>query len=316
MERCDWFEETVALAERLTVVGRQEAARLPGGREHFGYVDGLSQPWIEGDHTPARPGQGVPDRSSGWRALRAGEFILGHHDETGLAPTAPQPPALARNGSYLVYRKLQQDVALFRQFLVERSRAFPGGEEKFAAALMGRWRDGTPIERSPDTWDSSLGADPHRNNDFVYGDDLEGFRCPVGAHIRRANPRDAIGFKHKMVHRHRLIRRGVPYGQPLASGSDDDGAERGLNFVCMGASIVRQFEFVQTQWINDGNIFVLGADKDVFAGDNDGTGKMIIQGRPPWFAGAVPRFVTTKGGDYFFLPGITALHYLSSNLEA
>ena len=214
-----------------------------------------------------------------------------------------------------MYRKLHQDVALFRRFLADRARAYAGAEEKLAAALMGRWRDGTPIERSPDAADPSLGFDLQRNNDFTYGEDLDGFRCPVGAHIRRANPRDAIGFRHKMVHRHRLIRRGMPYGNPLSPGSDDDGVDRGLIFVCLGASIQRQFEFVQTQWMNDGNIFALGADKDVLAGDNDGTGKMTVQGRPPWFVAAVPRLVTTKGGDYFFLPGIRALRRISGELQ-
>jgi Dyp-type peroxidase family len=233
--------------------------------------------------------------------------------EVSRLPPAPQPAALARNGRYLVYRKLHQNVALFRRFLAERSRAYPGGEEKLAAALMGRWRDGTPIERSPDGPDPSLSADLHRINDFGFSQDHQGFRCPVGAHIRRANPRDALGFRHKMVHRHRLIRRGMPYGNPLPPGSDDDGSDRGLIFVSVGASIMRQFEFVQSQWMNDGNIFNLGADKDAFVGDNDGTGKMTVQGRPPWFVAAVPRLVTTKGGDYFFLPGISALHHISGD---
>ena len=314
-ERCDWFEATLASAEGLDVVGRQGAARLTEGREHFGYVDGLSQPLVEGDGMPTRRGQGIKE-GSGWRAIRAGEFLLGHHDETGRMPPAPQPAPLAQNGTYVVYRKLHQDVALFRRFLAERSRAYAGGEEKLAAALMGRWRDGTPIELSPDAADPALGFDLQRNNDFVYREDLDGFRCPVGAHIRRANPRDALGFRHKMVHRHRLIRRGMPYGAPLPPGSDDDGVDRGLVFVCLGASIMRQFEFVQTQWMNDGNIFALGADKDVLAGDNDGTGKMTVQGRPPWFVGAIPRLVTNKGGDYFFLPGIRALRHIAGNLDA
>jgi Dyp-type peroxidase family len=311
-ERCDWLERTLASSTALQVVGRQDVARLPEGREHFGYVDGLSQPRVEGDGMHTRLGEGIKE-GSGRRALRAGEFLLGHPDETGRMPPAPVPAALAQNGTYLVYRKLRQDVALFRRFLTERSRAYAGGEEKLAAALMGRWRDGTPIELSPDKADPLLGFDLQRNNDFVYRDDLDGFRCPVGAHIRRANPRDALGFQHKMVHRHRLIRRGMPYGAPLPPGSDDDGVDRGLIFVCLGASIVRQFEFVQTQWMNDGNIFALGADKDVLAGDNDGTGKMTVQGRPPWFVGAVPRLVTNKGGDYFFLPGIRALRHIASD---
>jgi Dyp-type peroxidase family len=300
-ERSDWFERGLASVGDLHVVGTQAAARLPGGCEHFGYVDGMSQPLLEGE---------------GRHAVRAGEFLLGHIDESGRLPAAPQPAALARNATYIVVRKLRQDVALYRRFLAARSRGYAGGEERLAAALMGRWRDGTPLALSPDRPEPALSADLQRNNAFAYGHDPGGHRCPVGSHIRRAYPRDALGFKGRMVHRHRLIRRGMPYGDPLPQGSDDDGADRGLIFVCLGASILRQFEFVQTQWLNDGNIFGLGADKDVIAGDNDGSGKMTVQGRPPWFVAAVPRFVTTRGGDYFFLPGISALRLLSSGLPA
>jgi Dyp-type peroxidase family len=313
-ERGAWLENALATAD-LHVVGTQDTARLAGNREHFGYVDGLSQPVVEGDRMPIRLGQGVTDGTGGWRALRAGEFLLGHHDETGHLPPAPQPSALALNGTFLVYRKLHQRVALFRRFLADQSGAYPGGEEKLAAVLMGRWRDGTPTERFPDGPDALLATDAQRNNDFVYGEDREGFRCPVGSHIRRANPRDGLGFHHRLVHRHRLIRRGMPYGDPLPPGADDDGADRGLIFVCLGASIGRQFEYVQTEWLNDGNIFALGADKDVFAGNHDGTGKMTVPGRPPRFVAAVPRLVTTKGGDYFFLPGIRALRVISGGVD-
>ena len=309
--RRDWLERSVDTCAGLEIVGRQRVGRLAAGREHFGYVDGLSQPRVEGDGSRLRPGHGVTDRSGGWRALRAGEFLLGHRDETGVPPDAPRPAALARNGTYLVYRKLRQDVALFRRFLAEHGRSWPGGEERLAAALMGRWRDGACIEQSPQAPDPLLGADPERNNDFTFSPGYEDARCPVGAHIRRANPRAGMGFSHKLVHRHRLIRRGMPYGDPLPQGADDDGRDRGLVFVCLCASISRQFEFVQSQWLNDGSIFGLGADKDVFAGDNDGTGKMTVHGRPPWFVPNIPRFVSTRGGEYFFLPGIGALHHIA-----
>lgn len=311
-ERREWLVTGLPHAGGLTVVATQNTARLPDSREHFGYADGFSQPLVEGDGMPAAPGQGEPDGSGGWRPLKAGEFLLGHPDETGVVPPGPHPAGLARNGTYLVYRKLHQNVAVFRRFLSESSRGYPGGEEMLAAKLVGRWRDGTPIEMSPSAPAPELSAETQRNNAFTYGDDLNGYRCPLGAHVRRANPRDALPFGDKMVHRHRLIRRGMTYGDPLPPGAPDDGVERGVVFITLGASIVRQFEFVQTQWMNDGNIFVLGADRDVLVGDNDGTGKMTVQGAPPRFVANVPRMVTTRGGDYHFLPGIAALRFIAA----
>ena len=229
-----------------------------------------------------------------------------------MLPPAPTPDVLGRDGTYVVYRKLRQDVGAFRRLLKEGSRGFPGGEERLAAKLLGRWRDGTPVELSPDRPDPALAADPHRNNDFRYADDGDGLRCPVGAHIRRANPRDTFGFGEKLINRHRIIRRGLPYGDPLPGGAEDDGADRGVVFMCLNASIGRQFEFIQAQWFNDGNPFGLGNDQDIILGNHDGTGKMTIEGRPPHFVYPLPRLVTVCGGEYFFMPGVAALRFLAS----
>ena len=137
-------------------------------------------------------------------------------------------------------------------------------------------------------------------------------KCPVGAHIRRSNPRDALGFEGHLSFRHRMIRRGMPYGEPLPEGAvTDDGADRGLVFVSFQASISRQFEGVQVQWLNAGNIFGLGHDKDFILGDPAGTGKMTIQGRPPFFLTPQEVFVRTRGGEYLFVPGMTGLAALA-----
>ncbi|MGH2901861.1 MAG: Dyp-type peroxidase, partial [Solirubrobacteraceae bacterium] len=145
-------------------------------------------------------------------------------------------------------------------------------------------------------------------NAFGYRDDRDGRRCPLGAHIRRANPRDALGHAGKLTMRHRMIRRGMPYGPPLPDGeTSDDGADRGLVFVSFQASIFRQFEGVQTPWINDGNSFGLGGDKDFLLGDPAGSGKMTIQGERPFFLSPAGPFVVTRGGEYLFVPGISGL---------
>ena len=297
----------------ITVVGDQAGSALPGGTEHFGFADGFAQPAIEGSGVDPLPGQGAPLKDGGWRPIRAGEFILGYRDEEGALPKAPAPDQLATNGSYLVYRKLHQDVAAFRATLAA-AHSYPGSEEQLAAKLVGRWRDGTPLDLSPDAPDPAIVADPARNNAFSYLDDQDGLRCPAGSHIRRANPRHGLPFEGKLVNRHRLIRRGIPYGDPLPEGAADDGQDRGVVFMCLQASIARQFEFVQAQWFNDGNGLHLGDDEDVLMGRHDGPPprKMTVPGRPPSFVGPLSRVVTVRGGEYFFVPGINGLHHLAA----
>jgi Dyp-type peroxidase family len=305
----------IARTGGLSVVYDDIGAALPGGTEHFGYADGFAQPSIEGSGLPALPGQGAPVSGGGWRPIRAGEFILGYPDEEGVIPAAAPPAELTTNGSYLVYRKLYQDVAAFRQRLSQSAALYSGGEELLAAKIVGRWRDGTPIESSVTRPDPAVVADEQRNNAFTYGADSDGLRCPIGAHIRRSNPRDSLPFEGKLVNRHRIIRRGIPYGPPLPTDATrDDGQDRGVIFMCLQASIARQFEFVQSQWLAGGNTFGLGADQDVLMGPQDAStvAKMTIPGDPPFFLGPLSRVVTVKGGEYFFVPGINGLQFLAA----
>ncbi len=298
----------------LTVVYDDLGNFMPDSREHFGFADGFAQPDVEGAGLPSQPGDGAPLSGDHWRPIRAGEFILGYPDEENALPDAPTPDQLASNGSFLVYRKLHQHVAAFRDQLARAAQLYPGGEELLAAKIVGRWRDGTPIDLSPERPDPALVADDHRNNAFAYSTDTDGLRCPVGAHIRRCNPRDSLPFEGKLVNRHRLIRRGIPYGDPLPAGAADDGKDRGIIFMCLQASIARQFEFIQGQWLNAGNAFTLGEDQDVLVGtqDADGPHKMTVPGNPPFFVGPLQRVVTVKGGEYFFVPGINGLQFLAS----
>ena len=298
-------------AGRLSVVAEVHAELLRGAREHFGFADGFSQPAIEGVSDEKAPGEGVP-LANGWRALAAGEFILGYEDEESRAdpkrrlPSAPDDP-LGRSGTYMVWRKLYQDVALFRRTVREAAHLYPDGDERrLLAKIVGRWPNGAPLVTEPGAEPKGFNPKASGANDFRYGDDLEGLRCPLGAHVRRTNPRDALGFEGKLTFRHRLIRRGMPYGPPLDHRSHrDDGRDRGLVFVCFNASISRQFESVQTQWLNTGNSFHLGEDSDFIIGG--ARGKMTIQGDPPFFLSALGSFITTRGGEYLFVPGITAL---------
>jgi Dyp-type peroxidase family len=187
-------------------------------------------------------------------------------------------------------------------------------EELLAAKLMGRWRSGAPLALSPDHDDPALAADPERNNDFKYrADDPKGYAVPLSSHIRRGMARDAQPEQIAEVRRHRVMRGGIPYGPPLPAGAPDDGVDRGLIFIFFGASIERQFEFVQTVWMNDGDFMEQGTDRDPFSGANDGTTNVVIPWRPVRKRiKGVPSFVTTRGGGYFFMPSLTALRWLAN----
>ena len=184
--------------------------------DHFGFRDRLSQPVMEGSGEEPTPGSGAP--------LKPGEFILGYPDEDGPVANLPQPEVLSRNGSYMAYRRLQEHVTQFRDYLRENSET-PDDEELLAAKFMGRWRSGAPLVLAPDKDDPELGADPMRNNDYNYKEmDPFGYACPLGSHARRLNPRDTA---HNM-NRRRMIRRGATYGPALPDGAPDDGVDRGI----------------------------------------------------------------------------------------
>jgi Dyp-type peroxidase family len=289
----------------VTAIYRQDGAQLPSGREHFGFRDGIGQPAIEGSGLPGSNPQEPP--------LKAGEFVLGYLDESGTLPAMPQPEILGRNGSYVAFRKLHQDVAALRRYLAAQSTS-TAQEEWLAAKMVGRWRSGAPLALSPEHDDPELGADPKRRNDFMYfEDDPKGFKCPTGSHIRRMNPRDEFEHEAVQVNRHRLLRRGTSYGPSLAPGAlQDDGAERGIVFIFIGASLSRQFEFVQSEWVNNGIFIGAPGETDPIAGPNDRTGVFTIPNQPiRKRIQGLPQFVTNRGGEYFFLPGLRALRWLA-----
>jgi Dyp-type peroxidase family len=322
-----------ALAGGFEVAGEEHAAVLRAGdgrREHFGFTDGISGVAFEGVPIPAsnsaREGEGdgkiLGDGTV--KPIAIGELLFGHLDEAGELPEGPLPPELAKNGTFLVVRKLKQNVQLFRDYLDREGSKYPGGKAKLAAKFVGRWKDGTPLALRPDGPDPVLASDGERNNDFRYADDLDGAKCPLGAHMRRSRPRDAMTVQgqdrkptgSRLTDRRRIVRRGVPYG-PWAPEDQriTDDIERGIFFLALNIDIERQFEFVQQQWLNYGNHFRQGNDKDVLLGDHDGTGKAVIQASSsddvPHLCTQLPRFVEARGGEYFFVPGIAALRWIA-----
>jgi len=297
-------QKLLAQCEGVEVLSSLDLEATPPfdyAHDHFGYRDRLSQPVMEGSGEEATPGSGP--------LLKPGEFILGYPDEDGPPANLPQPEALSRNGSYMAYRRLQEHVGAFRDFLRQHGQT-PDEQELIAAKLMGRWRSGAPLVLAPDKDDPALGADMQRNNDFNYKEmDPHGYAIPLGAHCRRMNPRDTAAN----MNRRRMIRRGATYGPPLPENAPEDGVERGIAAFVICASLIRQFEFAQNVWINDPNFHELGNERDPIIGTQDGTFEFKIPRRPirKKITG-LPAFTTVRGGAYFFLPGLKALRYLTT----
>ena len=322
----------------------------PTSKEHFGYTDGIGDPYFEGIQNPASQVEGrgkqMPDGS--WQPLALGEFLLGHLDEARQYPPAPQPLLLSRNGTYMVYRKLHQNVASFDELLQREGAHYPGGPELLAAKFVGRWRNnGAPLVNAPDAltkqvWDARFSkASPVEQDamlsDFVYDDDMSGARCPLSAHIRRLNPRASLELKAgkspgefvrnlnafdtpgALANRRRILRRGLPYGDNSTVRSD--AGEQGVIMMMLNADIGRQYEFIQQQWVNCGNDFREGNDKEVLLGNhNVQNPTRVIHGvdprgdAPPRFVNNIPRLVETRGGDYFFVPSLTAMRLIARGL--
>lgn len=295
-------EDALQSMSGVEQIWRQDCHVLPGEREPFGFKDGMSHPAIDGSGIPGTNPYEVP--------LKPGEFVLGYPDEISEHPMIPQPDALGRNGSYVAFRKLHQRVALFRRYLHENANT-TDGRELLAAKMLGRWRSGAPLALRPTADDPELGADFSRSNAFQFkADDPIGYNTPLGSHIRRVNPRDADIAGLARIHR--MIRRGTAYGPPLPEGElEDDGVDRGLMFAFVGANLGRQFEFVQTQWMNDSAFFGGTSEKDIIASTAEGEGTYSIPRRPVRKQlKNVPRFVVTRGGEYCFLPSLSALRWL------
>ena len=332
------------------------------GKEPFGFNDGISQPTLDWkrERTPAEMELAYGN------VLSLGEFLLGYPNEYGkythrplmaadvafssiltFAEDQPGQRDFGRNGAFLVLRQLQQDVQGFWRFLDDQTGSNPLDRQNLAESMVGRRMDGTPLV--PSTVQSIAGVDPKSaaQNQFTFDSDSDGTRCPFGAHIRRANPRNAdlpasdglfprllhmLGFGNRTYRDdviastrfHRMIRRGREYGSKVtpeqAVADSANGGEHGIHFICIVANILRQFEFVQNSWVMSTKFDALSEESDPLLGN-----RKAIAGCPftntfsqPQQSGAnarlmeIPQFVTVRGGAYFFLPSLSAIRYLAA----
>ena len=293
----------------ITLLGREDFAQVPDGRTQFGFRDGISFPEIAGNGPNPIPDLADP--------IAAGEFVLGYPSETGFPAPMPAPDVLGRNGTYLGFRKIHTRVAAFRRFLRENASS-DMSEELLAAKMVGRWRSGAPLDLAPGADDPALGNDLARTNRFDYSDDPAGMRCPLGSHIRRLNPRKSELAVMTDVALHRILRHGATYGPPLPeSVLDDDGIDRGIFFIFMSARATETFEFLKTEWINEGNFLGLGRQMDPIAGVHDTDDTFTIPRRPiRRRLHGLERFTVTRGGEYAFMPSLSALRWLGNLGEA
>ncbi|MES1964297.1 peroxidase [Psychrobacter sp. AH5] len=281
----------------------------------FGYHDGISNPEIQGSGIQTPP-------SHNGKPIAAGEFVLGYEGEAGTIAPMPQPEILGKNGSFMVLRAYNSHVAEFNKFRKDNTDSEEEAE-LLGAKMWGRWRSGAPLILAPDKDNKALGDDPSRNNDFGYKDDPYGKKCPFGAHIRRMNPRDSKDFILSDVRIHRIVRRSVGFGEVLPPDvTEDDGKQRGLFFIGINAHAMETVEFLQSQWINDGNFMSLGEEKDPMlglhnvkknGGDKDSDAdKFTVPADPirKRYHG-IETFNTLYGGEYLFIPSLSALKWIS-----
>jgi deferrochelatase/peroxidase EfeB len=333
-----------------------------GGVEPFGFVDGISQPVPDWDQRKNVAGDKL--RYENVSAL--GEFVLGYENEYGKHTGSPVvaksvagdlPDALSaagygdlgRNGTYMVVRQLEQNVRGFWKFANDQSSSNATGAQEFAEAMVGRKMSGETLLQPCKEAIAGVGpdADDVRLNQFTYDEDPDGVRCPLGAHVRRSNPRNAdfpdgtegllgrllcmAGFKRRSIRDdmiastrfHRLLRRGREYGRRLDEAqrlAPPEPGEKpsGLQFVCLNANIARQFEFIQNAWLMSGKFNGLSEESDPLLGNRDpvagcpvDTFSLSVKNGVRRQVNHVPRFVTVRGGAYFFLPGVRALRYIA-----
>ena len=308
------WRRTMELVERqhngfsdVTVLHTQDFGAQPGDLNPLGFKDGIGQPTIEGSGVDPLPGQGRP--------IKAGEFILGYPGEAGVPVATLRPDVLGRNSTFIGLRKYQTRVATFNRFLRDNAKT-DEGRELLAAKLFGRWRSGAPLTLAPAKDDPMLGEDPQRNNGFIYANDPNGRQAPLGCHMRRMNPRDTKLPVLTDVNIHRMIRRSTTFGAPYDSNalSDrDDEIPRGLFFLFISARAMATLEFLQREWINDGNFSGVGEERDPIVGLQKEEATFTIPRDPVRRrVHGIQTFNVLRGGEYMFMPSLSALKWLGN----
>ncbi|MFZ1134156.1 MAG: hypothetical protein WAN69_04385 [Candidatus Korobacteraceae bacterium] len=289
---------------------------VPSAKVPFGYTDGISMTTIRGG--PERYPADHQEPCEPWL------FVLLDEAESYLVP---EPHELGLNGSFAVFKMIKTDVVGFENFL--QSNKDKIDPELLAAKICGRWRNGVPLALSPDTDSPPGGIPPDQLNNYEYvnadgSGDPEGLRCPVGAHMRRINPRGqpviGQGNPGGSNNNHRLIRRGLPYGPNYDPKQPYDGIERGLMGYFISSDIEDQYEFVLKEWVNGaafaGQVRLDPKSKDPMIGTQDPAESIFVipqaNGAPPIKVTGFSSFVTTKAAAYCFLPSITAIKFISN----
>jgi Dyp-type peroxidase family len=311
-----WISVHAATPERLRTEVERLQKELPGllpavlfaeaiadaagnWLEPFGFRDDISQPAIEGAPNEARlvRGNGKLDAGrKGWLPIAAGEFLLGHlneRDRDVIARLAtPIRQALA-NGTFAAFRELVQDTEQFSAAIAEGARTWNISPDVLKAKLVGRYPDGTPLAKA------------EGKSDFSYDDDPRGSRCPLGAHVRRVNPR--------LSGERRIIRRGVPFRRHASDSGKSERKEQGIYFVALNASLENQFEFMQQTWINK-PVGALPGSRDPLVAEGNEDRRFAISpdalthGDPILLA--LKTFVTCRGGQYYFMPSLSGLRQI------
>lgn len=289
------------------------------GIEHFGYVDGRSQPLFLKSEIEAERNKDGIDK---WHPSAPLELAL-----------VPDPFAEEEDclGTYVVFRKLEQNVRGFKQRERQLAQALGlTGEdaERAGAMAVGRFEDGTPIVLQPND-----GLDSPVPNNFTYDNDAQGSKCPFHAHIRKMNPRgDIPNFfgrteeaKRQLREEelsHRIVRRGIPFGKQMVNPGDESTLEQlptggvGLLFMCCQSNIARQFGFMQKSWANNVNFVQPATGLDPLIGQKSPSESPLPQQWSPQWGqqGKQPfdfrGFVMMKGGEFFFAPSIPFLKRL------